>query len=774
MPQISKVAVIGAGTMGSGIASHLANAGVPVVLLDVANNCSDGRSAVAEGAIQRLLESAPPQFTHPDNAALITTGNMEDDLELIADCDWVAEAIVERLEIKHDLYRKLETVCGPDTLMSSNTSTIPLAMLTQNMPADRRARFCITHFFNPVRYMRLLEIVAGDHCAPEVVSSLADFCDRRLGKGVVHCADRPGFLGNRVGVYALQVALVEALERGLDVEAVDALMGRPMGIPKTGAFGLYDLIGLDLMLDVVDSLRTALPTEDPFQAVADGIPTVRALVDKGYTGRKGLGGFYREVRNDAGMAISEAVDLETGEFRAAHRAMVEAARRGETDGLKAMLECDDANGRFAWRVLARTLSYAAGLVPEVTEEIDAIDEAMRLGFNWAKGPFEMIDELGVVWFRERLRADNLPVPPLLEGAGEGPLYRREGHAMRQLGLDGEYRAIARPPGVLRLTEYTASRERVDGNEAASMWDLGDGVLCVEFHTKANALHPRSMEVVNAAAGVAAESFNALLIHNAAPHFSVGFNLEFVLAALSTEDWTGIDAALNAFQQSCLALKYAPVPVVSAPGGMALGGGFEVLVQSDALYAHDNTVMGLVETIVGLVPGGGGCKEMLYRWTQACDGDPVAGAVKAFEAIGMAKTASSPREASPLQMFLPRDRGTMSRDRLLPEAKAFALELSDGYQAPSPPAFRAAGAAGLETMQAMLDQLVARGVATTHDQVVAKGLARVLTGGDANAGASLVEQDYLDLEREVFIALTQTKGTRARIDHMLRTGQPLRN
>jgi len=772
MREISKVAVIGAGTMGAGIASHVANAGIPVVLLDLANEGAN-RNAIAESAIQRLLEGTPPQFTDPTNAELITPGNMADDLGLVADCDWVAEAVVERLDVKHTLYRKLEKVCKTDAMVSSNTSTIPLHMLTEGMSDAMRGRFCITHFFNPVRYMRLLEIVRGPHCAQAVIDSLSDFCARLLGKGVVHCADRPGFLGNRVGMYALQVGLIEALERGLTVEEADAIMGRPIGIPKTGIFGLYDLIGLDLMLDVVESLRTALPAEDAFQEVADGIPIVAALCAKGFTGRKGLGGFYREV-NDSGEMQEQAVSLESGEFHNRAKPVLAAGQTGESRGLRAMLEIDDKYGRFAWRVMAKTLAYAASLVPDVTDQLDPIDEAMRLGFNWAKGPFEMIDELGVTWFRERLRGDDLPVPPLLESAGDGPLYKLENARTVQRNLDGSYRPVRRPPGVVRLNEFTASRQRVGGNDEASIWDLDDGVLCVEFHTKANALHPRSMAVLAEGTALAEDGYRAMLVHTAAAHFSVGFNLEFVLGSVQQSDWKGIDAALHAFQQSCVGLKRARVPVVAAPAGLALGGGFEVVVQSDAVHAHVNTVMGLVETIVGLVPGGGGCKEMLHRWTVASGGDAHRGAMQAFAAIGMGKTSASPREAEPMQMFLHTDRSTISRDHHLPLAKAYALELAESYTTPAQATFEALGTPGYEAMANMLQHLVDKGIATPHDQVTGLGLARVLSGGDAAPGTSLTEQDYLDLEREVFISLTRTEGTQARIVHMLSTGRPLRN
>jgi 3-hydroxyacyl-CoA dehydrogenase len=543
MAHFEKAAVIGAGTMGSGIASHLANAGVPVVMLDLAARGEGGRNRLAEQAVERLLESSPPAFMHPDYARLITTGNVDDDLPSIADADWIAEAVVERLDVKQNLYKAIDAVRAPGSIVSSNTSTIPLAMLTERMPEPLKRDFCITHFFNPVRYMRLLEIVSGPHTRPEVIDTLTEFCDVALGKGVVPCRDTPGFLGNRVGVFALQVGIVEAARGGLTVEEADAIMGRPMGIPKTGVFGLYDLIGLDLMLDVVASLKSALAEDDAFQQVAGGIPSVADLVARGHTGNKGGAGFYREVEEDGELG-REALDLESGGYRPANRPQLEAADAGESRGLRALVEYPDEHGAFAWRVLSRTLSYAASLLPEVGTEIVPVDEAMKLGYSWSRGPFEMIDELGIAWFRERLRAEGMPVPAILETAGDGTLYRTRVDHIEHLGFDGRYHRFTRAPGVVRLGDLKKTATPVIKNDAASLWDVGDSVACLEFHTKANALAPQSMTLLREAVSVVEERFDALLVHNDAPHFSVGFDLEFVLANAKKRDWQALDQALR--------------------------------------------------------------------------------------------------------------------------------------------------------------------------------------------------------------------------------------
>lgn len=775
MGEIRKAAVIGAGTMGAGIAGHLANAGVAVVLLDIVPDGANVRNVVAEDAIKRLLKSQPPAFMQRSNADLITPGNIEDHMALIADADWIAEAVVERVEIKQALYERIDAVRKPGAMVSSNTSTIPLAMLTAKMPEGFKRDFCITHFFNPVRYMRLLEIVAGPDTRPEVIDTLSRFCDVRLGKGVVHCRDTPGFLGNRVGVYALQVGIAEAAALCLDVEEADAIMGRPMGIPKTGVFGLYDLIGLDLMVDVASSLKSALPANDAFHGVAAGIPLIARLIGQGYTGNKGKGGFYRE-RDANGERLREAIDLKTGEYRPATRPVLDAAIAGGTAGLPALVTRDDKFGRFAWRVLAKVLTYAASLIPDVADDPLPVDEAMKLGYSWSQGPFEMIDGLEPAWFRQRIEADGMTVPEVLRRVGDGGFYRAGEGGLERLAYSGSYKAVRRAPGVVRLRDLTRTQSPVAENDAASMWDVGEGVACIEFHTKANALGPDSMALIVEALQIVRDEFQALLFYNDAPHFSVGFNLEFALAAAEEKAWARLDGALDAFQSACLACRYAPFPVVAAPAGQSLGGGFEVLLHCDALHAHANTNMGLVETRVGLVPSGGGCKQMLYRWTR--DANDVEGAIKgaleAFALIAMGKTAASPQEARPLRLFEEGDGFSMNRDRLLAEAKARALEMAKNYAPPEPPVFTALGAKGFNAMQAVLDDLDATGVTNPHDLVIGGHLARVLCGGERKEGENFSEDEVLALEREAFIALCETPATVARIEHMLATGRPLRN
>ena len=756
--------------MGSGIAGHLANAGVEVELLDVAA-AATYRDSVARGAFERMRSQNPPPLMHPDHAARITTGNVADHLDRVSDCDWIVEAIVERIDVKRDLYDALDRVRRPGSIVSSNTSTLPLALLTERMSHTMRSDFCITHFFNPVRFMRLLELVRGPETRPEAIEDLARFCDRELGKGVVHCRDTPGFLANRVGVHALQAGLFEAVAQGVTIEEADAVMGRPMGIPKTGLFGLYDLIGLDLMLDVAASLAMALPAGDAFQRVSEGIPVMRDLVSGGYTGNKGAGGFYRGSAD-----AREVVGLQTGEYRPVVQAATEAALVGERDGLRALAEHPSAAGRFARRVLAHALGYAASLVPDVSDEIVPIDEAMKLGYGWSRGPFEMIDSLGAGWFRDLLAAEGFPIPPLFDALGDWSFYRVSEGRVVHFVMDHGHRPLERAPGVLRIADFKVVESPILSNRAASLWDIGDGVACLEFHTKANALGPESMALMRRALDKVAERHTALVIHSDAPHFSVGFNLDFVRTCIAERRWQTLDDALVEFQHTCRAAKHAPFPVVSAPSGMALGGGFEVLLGSDLVQAHANVVVGLVEPLVGLVPAGGGCKEMLLRWNRNTrdEATRVAGALRVFELIGMGRTATSPELARPLRLLRAVDRTTMNRDRLVLDAKASAVEIAAGYEPPATPAIFAPGAPAYDAMCAMLDGMAGKGIALPHDVVVSRRLARVLAGGDTQAGGIIDEEELFGLEREAFLTLARTPETAARIAHMLDRGRPLRN
>ncbi|MDE2385814.1 MAG: enoyl-CoA hydratase/isomerase family protein [Alphaproteobacteria bacterium] len=764
---IGKVAVIGAGVMGAGIAAHVANAGVPVVLLDIVPKDAANRSALAEGAVERMVKMDSSPFMSKAAAKLVTAGNLEDHLDLLRDCDWIIEAVLERLDVKQALYARLEGVRKPGCIVSSNTSTIPLAELTKAASPEFARHFLIAHFFNPPRQMRLLEVVAGPATSLAALEEVTRFADVRLGKSVVPCKDRPGFIGNRLGIYWLQVAMAEAVRLGLTVEEADLVMGKPFGFPKTGVFGLVDLIGLDLMPHINASMMGLLAKDDPYQAHGASLPLVQRMIAGGFTGRKGKGGFYR-LNRDKGKRM-EAVDLATGDYRDVQKPQ-SAALATAGKSLAQLLSHDSAHGRFAWAVMGRVLAYAAALVGEVSDSAADIDEAMRQGFGWKFGPFELIDQIGSGWLAARLAQEGMSVPPFLAKAAGRPIYRIEKFTRQALALDGAYHTLARPEGVLLLEDIKLRSTPLIKNASAAVWDVGDGVACLEFTTKMNALDAGTMELIPQAIALVQKSFKALVIYNEGPHFSAGANLSFFAACAKAGVLKPVEDVIAAGQQAFLALKHAPFPVVAAPAGLALGGGCEVLLAADGVQAFAETNAGLVEVGVGLIPGWGGCKEMLARWTALAGAD--AGMIKAFEMIAAARVSKSAAEAQEMQVLRHTDGVTMNRDRLLADAKAKALALVPGYQPPPRLRFAVPGPEGFAVLEQRLNEWKAAGKATDHDMVVLRALARVLSGGDNPA--TLSEQEMLDLERACFMGLMREPGTLARITHMLDTGKPLRN
>ncbi len=607
---IRKVGVVGAGVMGAGIAAQIANAGVPVVLLDIVPPGANNRAALAEGAVAKMLKTEPAPFMSPRAARLIATGNIEDDLGKLAECDWIIEVVVERPDIKRDLYRKLEAVRRPGSAVSSNTSTIPLSVLTEGMGDAFQRDFMITHFFNPPRYMRLLELVAGPHSDPATVDAVAGFADVALGKSVVRCNDAPGFIANRVGSYWMQLALAEAIDAGVTVEEADALLGRPFGVPKTGVFGLVDLVGLDLIPHVNASLARTLHPSDAFHAANREVPLLGRMIAEGMTGRKGKGGFYlfdRKTRK------KQAIDLATGQYRPERVPDLPEIAAAERD-LTRLMAAPTKGGRYAWRVMGQMLAYAASIVPEAAATLADVDAAMRLGYNWKWGPFQLIDKLGTAWFAAKLRAEGMAVPKILELADGRPFYRIEAGREQFLSLDGAYHDVPRAPGVLLLSDIKLASKPLLKNASASLWDIGDGVACLEFTSKSNTIDEAILGLLGQTIALVAQKFKALVIYNEGSNFSLGANLGTALFAANIAAWGEIEKAVAAGQQAYKALKYAPFPVVAAPAGMALGGGCEILLHADAIQAHAESYIGLVECGVGLVPGWGGCKEMLGRWS----------------------------------------------------------------------------------------------------------------------------------------------------------------
>lgn len=773
MTGIRKVAVIGAGVMGSGIAAHIANAGVPVLLMDIVPEGAADRNALAKGAVAKLLKTEPAAFMSPRAAKLVETLNVEDHLDRLGEVDWIIEVVIERLDAKQALYRRIDAVRRPGTAVSSNTSTIPLDALVEGMPEAFRRDFLITHFFNPPRYMRLLELVTGPRTDPSLAGAVADFADRKLGKSIVRCKDRPGFIANRLGIFWIQNAIAAADDLGVPVEEADAVMGRPFGIPKTGVFGLVDLVGLDLIPHTTKSLRAALPAEDAFHATYREMPLITTLIAEGFTGRKGKGGFYR-LNREGGQKTKEAVDLATGAYRPSRKA--ELPELKEAKGPRAVLDLKGRVGDYAWKVIGPTLAYAAGLVGEASDDVAAIDEAMRLGYNWKWGPFELIDRIGGAYVSERLAKEGHAVPPVLAGLNGRSFYRVENGRRQVLQADGAYHDIVRPEGVLRLEDIKLAGRPLLKNGSAALWDIGDGVVCFEFTSQGNSVDEQIMVLLGKSIKLVKDKYKALVVYNEGSNFSVGANLGLALFAANIAAWGEIEKLVSLGQQTYAQLKYAPFPVVSAPAGMALGGGCEILLHSDAVQAHAESYIGLVEAGVGLVPAWGGCKEMLGRWQSApkLPKGPMPAAAKVFETISTATVAKSAEEARDLLFLRPEDGITMNRDRLLADAKARALSLVEGYAPPEPVTLTLPGPAGALAMRMAAEGFARRGIATRHDLVVAGELAKVLSGGEADILDPLAEDAILELERDSFMRLVRTEATLDRFESVLETGRPVRN
>ena len=766
--KIKKVAVIGAGTMGAGIAGQVANAGHEVWLLDLPTD--DQPNALAERGLEKLRDHNQPGLISQQAESFIHLGNTHDDFDQLADCDWVAEAVVERLDIKKALYQRLHKVCHQQAIITSNTSTIPIKLLVEDMPLAFRRRFAITHFFNPVRFMRLLELVGGEDTDAGIIATLEHFCDEQLGKGVVPCLDTPGFLGNRVGVFAIQCALQAAFDLGLTPQQADALFGRPMGIPKTGVFGLYDLIGIDLMSDVVQSLVSILPAQDAFHAEATKIPMMSRMIENGQTGNKQGQGFYRD-----GEKGREVLNLDSENYQPAPRLNLELADKVEKDGIKHLLDDSGLYGQFAWRVLSRTLVYAASLIPEVGDDPVGIDDAMKLGYNWIKGPFELMDEIGVDYLIDRLKRDGMSVPPFLAEAANNSFYRVQDGQLQVHASGQRWSSIKRAEGIMRFSEKRLAMTPENTCEVASWYNL-DEIALVEFHSKANALDANSMAILEDAINrVEDKAMRGLIIHNDAPHFSCGVNLQTVREFFRADDLNGLDQFLASFQNTVHRMANVKFPVVAAPVGLSIGGGFEVVLHAKQVICHANSVTGLVESLVGVVPAGGGCKETLYRWIEQlqCTDDISQACWKAFMNLGYGKTSSSPIIAKQQAMLRANDEFVNNRDRLLHAAIA-AIENPSAQVAFDRPDLTLPGRPVFETMCNWLAESRDKGTFMPHDVVVGSEMARIVTGGDVDPGTRWCEQDFYDAERRSFLKLVQTEATRERIETMLENGSPVRN
>ena len=782
MSTFNKVAIIGSGLMGSGIAAQIANSGTKVLLLDIVSKNSANRNFISEKSIETLLKTKPAPLMHKRNAKLITPGNIEDHMHLISECEWVCEVVVENLSIKHEIYKKIEKFCSKDTIISSNTSTIPLSKLTSGFSNFFKEKFMITHFFNPPRYMPLLEVVPGKETKQDYINRIVEFSDIYLGKEIVVCKDTPGFIANRIGIFWSMVSTQKAYDLDLTIEEADSIVGKPMGVPKTGIFGLADVVGIDLIPHVTNSMISNLAKSDPYcvaylEQEELGISQLFSdMVDAGYTGRKGKGGFYR-LNSSSGSKVKESRNLKNGNYSISIKPKNLQSVRAAKKGLRALVEYDDKGGRFAWQVLSKTLSYAASLVPEITENIVNVDIAMKNGFMWKKGPFEMLDELGPSWFAGKLKSEGIDVPEILEKVGSGSFYSDKEGMLNYFTTDGEYEEVTMPKGYLSVLDIKRGQSPIFRNPSINLWDMGDDILLAEFISKMNSIDPLIMEGLSEAASLCESGkFKGLVIGNDGTNFSAGANLGLASFICNVGAWDEVYKFVHGGQLTFMSLKHGNFPVVGASSGLALGGGCEVLLACDRVQAHSETYIGLVEVGVGVVPAWGGCKEMLRRWSEDSKSPkgPMGSIVKIFENLGTAKVASSAQEARDMKFLLDSDKITMNRSRVLHDAKETCLQLVEGYVAPEINEYNLPGPSGKAALDLAVSDLVKSGHATPHDVVVTDKLAYILTGGNTDILDKVSEDKLLEMERTCFVDLVKTEATLDRFEHMLTKGKPLRN
>ncbi len=767
--RITKVGVIGAGAMGSGIAALAASAGLPVVLLDIPG--APDRNGVAKGALQRALKARPAPFMEPSRASLVTTGNTEDHLDLLADCDWIVEAIIEQVEPKRALFARLEGIRMAGAIVASNTSGIPMRLLTEGRSDDFKRHFLGTHFFNPPRYLHLLELIPTDDTAEEVVATVRQFAERILGKGVVIAKDVPGFIANRLGIFGMVRTLRLMEEFDLTIDEVDALTGPLIGRAKSATFRTGDISGIDVLSHV--AAGTGATTGEDFT-----LPDwVGALVASGRLGDKTGSGFYKKEKKEI-----LTLDWKTLDYRPQQKvsfpelAFLEKAPLHQR--LRAFTTAGGKHAEFVRSLLLTVGHYTIDKTPQLAHDIVSVDRAMEWGYAWEMGPYRQMDAMGLDFVRAGLSQRGLAEPVLLRKAQES-FYRDLSSGPRHLTFAGDYAPIEGIPGHIDLPLVTLRNGTLEQNEGAALVDLGDGVLLLEFRAKMNTLGAPVLQLLESAERtIATGGYAGLVVGNADPRtFSAGADLGAVVQGVTAGEWKMLEAAVHTFQQSVMSLRRSPFPIVVAPFGLALGGGCEFSLHAARVQAHAELYMGLVEVGVGLLPGGGGTKELLFRFTKELEryeeADPFEGVKRAFKLITMATTSTSALEARALGFLREGDRISMNRDRLLADAKARVLDLAPDYVAPAPMTIRALGSEAMGNLQYGIWAMREAGYITPHEVTIATRVAYVLSGGDGPP-RDVTEQDILDLEREAFLSLLGTRETQERIMHTLKTGKPLRN
>ncbi|WP_036696965.1 3-hydroxyacyl-CoA dehydrogenase/enoyl-CoA hydratase family protein [Paenibacillus taiwanensis] len=793
--EVRTAAVIGSGVMGAAIAAHLANAGIRCLLLDVVPNSitveeelkgltltdKAVRNRLAAQGIRRLKQTKPSPLYMEAFADRITAGNTEDDMTRLRSVDWIIEAVTERLDIKRVVWDEIEAHWTPGTLVSSNTSGISLTAIAQGRAQAFKESFVGTHFFNPPRYMHLVEVIPTVDSAHDTVEQAREWCERRLGKGVVIAKDTPNFIANRIGTYSLVTTLQEMERAGLTIEEVDAITGPAMGRPKSATFRTLDLVGLDTFMHVVGNLTEHAPTEAERQLFR--LPNwYHKLVEQGHIGEKAGQGFYKKE----GKGRITALRFDTMQYvdrQPVQAASLEAVKRAKGTGnkLHALLNAKDKHGTFAWDTTKQMLAYSASLVGVIADDIQDIDQAMRWGFNWQLGPFEMWDAIGVKESTARMQAEGIDVPAwVLEwlAAGHDTFYRKQANGGISYAHLGTYRDVVTSPQHISLRELKEAGATIESNAGASLIDLGDGVACLEFHSPNNAIGGDILSMIQRSVALVEQQYRGLVVANEGKHFCVGANIMQLLAEAQAEEWEEIDDIIKHFQQSMLRLKRLQKPVVAAPHQMTLGGGVEACLPADVILFSAETYYGLVETGVGLIPAGGGCKELLQQLSAKfshADDDLTPHVLRIFETIAMAKVSTSGFDTERLGYRRPKDEVLIDSKRRIYEAKQMVLALdAAGFSSEPSSVIRVAGREAKAAMKLAIQGMREGGYISEHDALIANKLAHILAGGDVPSGALVSEQYVLDLEREAFLSLCGEQKTQQRMEHMLRTGKPLRN
>jgi len=800
--RIQKTVVLGAGTMGARIAAHFANAGLSCLLLDIVprDAMQADRNRLVLAGIDAAKKSKPAAFFSPSLASRITIGNVEDDLSRIADADWIIEVVAENLEIKRNLLGKVAQFRKPGSIVTTNTSGLPVHLIAEGLPEEFQQHWAGTHFFNPPRYMKLVEIIPGPNTSAEVLTTLADFCDRRLGKGVVVAKDTPNFIANRIGTYSMLNALRLMSTLGMTIEEVDACTGPAIGWPKSATFRTADIVGLDVLVHVIKNIYETAPHDESREAYK--VPgLVEEMLRRNWLGDKTGQGFYKRVKGSAEKEIL-ALDIGTMEYRSrakARFAAIEAGKgvedtRNRLRGLMTPLfegQKTDKAQQFIWCGLSEMCLYAGRRIPEISDHIVDIDRAMRWGFAWELGPFETVDALGLPAFAEQIRKEGRALPTVFEkalSAGRNSFYQSAKGTRSVFDFaTAATSKVEEPAGILILNNLKDAGKEVERNFGASLIDLGDGVICCEFHSKMNAIGSDLIAMIHKGIKRLDSDFDAMVIANQASNFSVGANLMLVLVGAQEQEWDELHMAVKQFQNVNLAIKYAAKPVVAAPQGMALGGGCEIALHAAKIHAAAEAYIGLVEAGVGLIPGGGGTKEMMIRANEnaasGADLDLFHTLRPIFETIATAKVGTSAEECRGLGYLRRNDAYSMNRDRLLADAKQTALALALGGWRPAASSWqegaqttqiKVLGESFLVAAKMAIHLMVRGGYASDYDAHVARKLANILAGGALSAPQFVSEQYVLDLEREAFVSLCGEKQTQQRIAHTLKTGKPLRN